>query len=81
MSDPASDAIGNRREMERAGLDPETDTVHDVVSRVSGAQAVFRRFGLDTCCGGDVPLARAAEIHGVDLDQLLDALERRDGSA
>lgn len=38
------------------------------------------RFGIDVCCGGELPLAVAAEHHGVDLDRLLDALARADGS-
>lgn len=56
-------------------LDPRQTTVHDAMQRFSGAADVFRRFGLDTCCGGELPLATAAEHHDVDLSRLLEALE------
>lgn len=58
-----------------ASTEPGRITVHEVVGRVPGANEVFRRFGIDTCCGGDLPLSTAAEHHGVDLELLLDALE------
>ena len=63
--------------------DPERATVHDLVGRVAGSRAVFDRFGVDTCCGGEVPVALAARRHGVDLELLLDALEitRREAGA
>lgn len=60
-------------------LDPEETTVHEAIAEVPGAQEVFARFGLDTCCGGDLPVAVAAEHHGVELDRLLEALARADG--
>jgi len=67
-------------------MDPERTTVHDAMQRIAGAGEVFRRFGLDTCCGGELPLATAAEHHDVELSRLLEALEeadddRRDGSS
>lgn len=57
-------------------IDPDETTVHEAMESVAGAGEVFRRFGLDTCCGGELPLATAAEHHGVELDRLLGALER-----
>ena len=57
------------------GLDPEATTVHEALHQVPGADEVFQRFGLDCCCGGQLPVAAAAERHGVDLDRLLDALD------
>lgn len=56
-------------------LDPETTTVHGAVERIPGAGAVFQRFGIDLCCGGELPLAVAAERHGVELDRLLRELD------
>ena len=56
-------------------LDPRQTTVHDAMQRIAGAGDVFHRFGLDTCCGGELPLATAAEHHDVDLSRLLAALE------
>lgn len=58
------------------GFDPERTTVHDLVRRDASAHDVLRRFGLDTCCGGDLPLAEAARLHEVELDRLLAALAR-----
>ncbi|MDP2498262.1 MAG: DUF542 domain-containing protein [Candidatus Palauibacterales bacterium] len=56
-------------------IDPETTTVHDAMREIDGAGDVFRRFGLDTCCGGELPLATAAEHHDVELGRLLEALD------
>ena len=56
-------------------LDPSATTVHEAMGKIPGAAEVFRRFGLDTCCGGDLPLEEAARHHGVELERLLAALE------
>lgn len=56
-------------------VDPRATTVHDAVGSIPGARAVFERFGIDTCCGGELPLTEAAEMHDVELRRLLDALE------
>lgn len=61
------------------GLDPPETTVHEALGDLPGAREVFARFGIDACCGGELPLAVAAEHHGVELDRLLDALARADG--
>lgn len=58
----------------RGKLEPSTTTVHEVLAEIAGAEEVFRRFGIDTCCGGELPVATAAEHHEVDLDRLLEAL-------
>ena len=57
-------------------LDPEETTVHEALRRVPGADEVFGRFGLDCCCGGERPVATAAERPGVELARLLEALRR-----
>lgn len=36
--------------------------------------AVFNRLGVDTCCGGGLPLDQAARQAGVELSELLEAL-------
>lgn len=51
------------------------DTLNQIVARYPETMEVFRRFGLDTCCGGALPLAVAAEHHGLPLATLLAALE------
>jgi len=60
-------------------MDPDETTVHETLAEVPGSEAVFRRFGIDTCCGGDLPLAVAAEHHEVELGRLLEALGRAGG--
>lgn len=56
-------------------VDPHSTTVHAAVGSIPGARTVLERFGIDTCCGGELPLAEAAKVHGVELQHLLDALE------
>lgn len=55
-------------------------TVDAMMSRHPETIAVFNRFGMDTCCGSAVPIADAARRDGVDLDQLLRALEEAAGT-
>lgn len=50
-------------------------SVNDLLRRAPAAAAVFNSFGVDTCCGGALPLDRAAEQAGVPLADLLAALE------
>lgn len=59
-------------------LDPAVTTVHEAIRRVPGAADVFGSLGIDTCCGGELTLAAAAEHHDVALDRLLDALDGGD---
>jgi iron-sulfur cluster repair protein YtfE (RIC family) len=58
-----------------------TDTIIDacaslnaIVARYPRTLPVMQRFGLDTCCGGSLPLGTAAAHHKIDLGQLLAAL-------
>lgn len=54
----------------RPAVDPTT-TVHALVREHPELHAVLERLGIHVCCGGDVPLAVAAERDGVALDRLL----------
>lgn len=58
----------------KGGLNPRTTTVAEAIRTVPEANEVFQRFGLDCCCGGELPVAEAAERHGVELEGLLEAL-------
>lgn len=58
--------------IERA-IDPNL-TLNEVVRRYPAALGVFNARGLDTCCGGGLPVAEAARRHGLDLEELLAAL-------
>ncbi len=42
-------------------------TVADIAATLPGATAVFRRFKLDFCCGGQSPLGEAVAARGADL--------------
>ena len=48
-----------------------------VVERPSRAR-VFEQLGIDYCCGGREPLARACEKKGLDLRMVLDAIDLED---
>jgi iron-sulfur cluster repair protein YtfE (RIC family) len=52
----------------------DTDALNLIVARYPQALQVFQRFGLDTCCGGSLPLSTAVEHHGLDLDEVLATL-------
>jgi iron-sulfur cluster repair protein YtfE (RIC family) len=50
------------------------DTLNAIVARYPQALSVLQRFGLDTCCGGALPLRIAAQYHDLDLADILSAL-------
>lgn len=51
-------------------------TVNEVVQKYPSALAVLGELGIDTCCGGSLPLAVAVERHGHDLQTVLQALDQ-----
>ncbi len=68
--------------MSKSSAQPLEDMrLGEVAVLLPGATAVFRRFGLDFCCGGDVLLADAVREPGVALNQIVDELRRLDQSA
>ena len=56
-------------------------TVNEIVAQYPETIAVFNRFGIDSCCGGGVPVSDAARRDGADREALLaalhEAIERR----
>jgi len=50
------------------------DQLNTIVARYPQTLPVLQQFGLDTCCGGALPLHTAAQHHGIDLAELLAAL-------
>ena len=50
------------------------DTLNAIVARYPQVLPVLQRFGLDTCCGGALPLHTAVEHHGLDLSEVVAAL-------
>jgi iron-sulfur cluster repair protein YtfE (RIC family) len=58
-----------------ATLDP-TLTIKEIVVRFPETIPVFRRFGLDTCCGGGVRIEEAAQRDGLDAADVLAAVRQ-----
>lgn len=56
-------------------------TVNDAVRFVPGALETLAACGIDTCCGGALPLGEAARRHGLDVDRLMARLREDAGSA
>jgi regulator of cell morphogenesis and NO signaling len=56
-------------------------TVGEIAATLPGATSVFRRYGLDFCCKGNVPLAESARLRGIDLAEVEQALASLEGSA
>jgi iron-sulfur cluster repair protein YtfE (RIC family) len=50
------------------------DTLNLIVARYPQALPVLQHYGLDTCCGGALPLHTAAQHHGLDLSEVVAAL-------
>ena len=50
-------------------------TVNDIVARYPSTLAVFNAFGIDTCCGGALPVTEVATRHKIPLNALRSALE------
>ncbi len=65
---------GWNRGMNDATFDPAL-SVKDLISRHAVAKSVLASFGLDTCCGGEHPLAQACAARGVPLPRVLADLE------
>lgn len=55
-------------------------TLGEVAVLLPGATAVFRRYGLDFCCGGNARLTDAVQTPGVALDQIVAELRALDQS-
>jgi hypothetical protein len=50
------------------------DTLNLIVARYPQALPVLQHFGLDSCCGGALPLHTAAQHHRLDLSEVVAAL-------
>lgn len=46
-------------------------TVNEIVRAFPATLPVFNEFGIDSCCGGGIPLKVAAERDGADVDVLV----------
>ena len=54
-------------------LDP-TLTINEIVALYPATIPVFNRFGMDTCCGGGIPIESAAHRDGIDVEVVMAAL-------
>jgi len=52
----------------------ETTLVKDIVNQQPKTSDVFKRYRIDFCCGGNIPLSTAAAERSADLEQLKDEL-------
>ncbi len=59
----------------------EDTNVSAIVAENPRAAAVFERYGIDFCCGGNRPLGTVSRERGVALADLLDALASGDADA
>jgi regulator of cell morphogenesis and NO signaling len=51
-------------------------TVNEIITRHPATVAVFQRHGIDSCCGGALPLAEVARKHRLNFLALLAELEQ-----
>lgn len=54
----------------------EEMTLNEIMARWPETLEVLARHGLDTCCGGALPMREAAPRHGVEPAELLEEIER-----
>ena len=64
------------RYTESSTLFDTSETINAIVARYPAAVKVLAAFGLDTCCGGALPLHVAAAQHGLDSHEVADALRK-----
>jgi regulator of cell morphogenesis and NO signaling len=56
-------------------LSTET-TVNEAIRQVPSAVTIFKRVGIDACCGGALPIGEAAKRHGLDAEALLSEIRQ-----
>ena len=49
-------------------------TVNEAVQQCPATLEVFRKFGIDSCCGGPLLIRVAATKHGHDVNEVMAAL-------
>lgn len=50
-------------------------TVNEIIAAHPHTVAVFKRLGIDACCGGALPIAEVARKHRLNFLELLTELE------
>lgn len=52
-----------------------SQTVRDIATENPAAIRVFEKYGIEYCCGGQVPLAEACAAKGLNVDDVIASLE------
>jgi len=60
--------------MQTSRIDP-TLTINEILLRYPRTIAVINAYGIDSCCGGGVPLETVARTNDLDLDAITTALD------
>lgn len=61
--------------MSQVEMEPlRSRSVGQIAAKLAGATGVFRSFGIDFCCHGNVPLDEAAQARGVSIEAVEKAL-------
>ncbi|MDB4887348.1 MAG: hypothetical protein JWN79_2786 [Gemmatimonadetes bacterium] len=55
-------------------IDP-TWSVNQLIAHLPESMQLLNAYGVDTCCGGELPLQRAAREANVELELLLELLQ------
>ena len=53
---------------------PQVKTIGDYVSENIKTAHIFKKYGIDFCCGGGITLEKACQDKGLDINQLTDEL-------
>lgn len=57
-------------------IEPERTTVGELVAWNYHAAGIFRKYGVDFCCGGGVTVRKACEKRGIEESELIGELNR-----
>ena len=57
----------------------ETSIVNHIIRAMPKALRVFRRHGIDSCCGGELTVQEAARKAGIDPYRLVSELRKEGG--
>ncbi len=55
-------------------LNPQTATIGEIVAANYNAAGIFRRYGLDFCCGGGITLEKACSEHNIYVEEIVNEL-------
>jgi len=50
--------------------------INDVIQKYPNTLAVFKKYNVDSCCGGGFSIEKTAAMSGGDLDSLLTELNK-----